>query len=109
MFWIAVIVIAILYFVNRSNSSRGERSLKATSPYDYNGQTAKIVATKGLKLRSQPNSSGMVLLTVPYNETVGIVDENGASETISGRTEKWYKVDYKGTIGWVWSGYLETQ
>jgi uncharacterized protein YgiM (DUF1202 family) len=40
---------------------------------------------------------------------VGIIDKNGDSETISEQTANWYKVDYKGTTGWLWSGYLQMQ
>lgn len=52
---------------------------------------------------------GTVLVTVPYNELVDLIDKNGDSETIDGQTANWYKVDYKGTTGWLWSGYLEAQ
>ena len=104
IFLIAVIIIAFFYFSNHSLSSP-----RTTSPYHYSGQTARIISTKGLNLRDQPSSSGTVLLTIPYNEIVGIIDKNGDSETISGQTANWHKVDYKGTAGWLWSGYLQTQ
>ncbi|WP_079686589.1 SH3 domain-containing protein [Ohtaekwangia koreensis] len=57
--------------------------------------------------RDQPSSSARVLLTIPHNEIVGIIDKNGGSETISGRTANWYKVDFKGKEGWLWGGYIE--
>ena len=105
IFWAALIVSAIFYFLNRrSNAPTVHSSLQ----YHYSGQTARIISAKGLNLRDQPSSSGTVLLTVPYNETVGIIDKNGDIETISGQTANWYKVDYKGTTGWLWSGYLKT-
>jgi len=105
IFWIAVIAILIFYFYNHTSPS----SSRETSTYQYSGETARVIATKGLNLRDQPSSSGTVLLTVPYNETVGIIDKNSNSETISGKTGAWYKVDYEGTTGWLWSGYLEVQ
>ena len=106
IFWIAVIGLAIFYF---SSSSKAGKSSQRSQSYHYSGQTARITATKGLNLRDQPGSAGAVLLTVPYNETVGIIDKSGHTETISGRTENWYKVDYKGAIGWLWGGYLKMQ
>lgn len=110
IFWIVIVVIAFFYFSNRcSDSTNGDSSSQKTSPYHYSGQTARIISTKGLNLRDLPSSSGTVLKTVPYNETVGIIDINGDSETISGQTANWYKVDYKGTTGWLWSGFLQTQ
>ncbi|MBT1685128.1 SH3 domain-containing protein [Dawidia soli] len=100
-------IIAIFFFNHFSSSSRRDSSSKKAASYQYSGQTAKVASTKGLNLRDQPGSSGTVLLTVPYNETVGVIDKNGDSETIAGKTANWYKVDYKGTIGWLWSGYLQ--
>jgi len=109
IFWTVVIasaIFSIIHFFNRRPSST---TAHGSMQYHYNGQTARIIPAKGLNLRDQPSSSGRVLLTVPYNEMVGIIDKNGNSETISGRTANWYKVDYKGTTGWLWSGYLETK
>jgi len=109
-FLIAVIITAFFYFSNHPlSSSKGDSSPWTTSPYHYSGQTARIISTKGLNLRDQPSSRGTVLLTIPYNEIVGIIDKNGDSETISGQTANWHKVDYNGTTGWLWSGYLQTQ
>ncbi len=106
IFWIAVVALAIFYYISWSKSHKSSPRVQA---YHYSGQTARIAAAKGLNLRDQPSSTGAVLLTVPYNETVGIIDKTGNSETISGRTANWYKVDYKGTVGWLWSGYLQVQ
>jgi uncharacterized protein YgiM (DUF1202 family) len=110
IFWIVVIITAFFYFSNHSlKPSKRDSLQRATSPYHYSGQTARIISPKGLNLRDQPTSNGTVLLTIPYNEVVGIIDKNGDSETISGQTANWYKVDYRGTAGWLWSGYLQTE
>ena len=95
-----------LFYKSSPGLSKGDRS---SEQYHYDGQTARIIPAKGLNLRVQPSSSSAVLLTVRCNETIGIIDKNGRSETISGQTANWFKVDYKGTIGWLWSGYLQTQ
>lgn len=97
--WIAVIALAIFYFFTRSS--------QGTSVFNSKSATARIISTKGLNLRNRPNSTATVLLTVPHNERVLILDMDGISETVSGKTANWYKVDYNGTIGWVWSGYLK--
>lgn len=110
IFWVAVVATAIFYFSNRSSSASKEKtSLRGSAPYHYSGQTAKVFSTKGLNLRDQSGSRGAVLRTIPYNSIVGIIDKDGASETIGGQTANWYKVDYQGTTGWVWSGYLQIQ
>jgi uncharacterized protein YgiM (DUF1202 family) len=101
IFWIAVIALAVFYFSTRS--SEGTLVYKSTT------KTARIISAKGLNLRDQPNSSAAVLLTVPHNEIVVIVNKNGISETIAGQTANWYKVDYNGTTGWLWSGYVREE
>lgn len=104
IFWIVVIVGAIFYFLNRSSNLSTR-----FGTYLHRGTTVRVISTKGLNLRDKPNSMGTVLVTVPYNELVDLIDKNGDSETIDGQTANWYKVDYKGTTGWLWSGYLEAQ
>lgn len=107
IFWLVVIGILIVAFLNRSRtSSKSSIQSDASSSY-YSRERGRIISTNGLNLRDTPNSNGAVLAKIPYNETVGIVDKNGTSETISGQTANWYKVEYNGTTGWIWSGYLE--
>lgn len=69
--------------------------------------TGRIKSHAGLNIRSEPNSKATVLGTVPYNEVVTITDKNGPSETISGQTANWVKIEYDRTYGWVWSGFIE--
>lgn len=108
IFWVIVIAIVILVYSTRSTTSpKRNASSQLASSYHSNGETARIISTKGLNLRDTPNSNGTILLTIPYNETVIIVDKNGNSETISGQKANWVKVDYNGTIGWLWSGFIE--
>ncbi len=103
---VVVILIVIGSFSKPQSSSSYQPT---TSSNNSNTITARIIAKDGLHLRNQPNSNGMVLLIVPYNETVSILDENGNNETISGQTANWYKVNYNGTEGWLWSGYLQQE
>lgn len=101
-----LVVIAIALFMYFNPFSPSSKPTQKVAGYQYSGSIARIAATKGLNLRDQPNSSATVLLTIPYNGIVGIIDKNGNSESIGGQTANWYKVDYQGTIGWLWSGYI---
>ena len=96
-FWIVAIIVTIYYFSNRNTSS-----------VLYNDNIARVVPTKGVNLRGNANTSSAVLLSIPFDEKVEIIDKTGPSETFSGHTAKWFKVSYHGTEGWLWSGYLET-
>jgi hypothetical protein len=106
IFWLVVICILILAFLNRLRTSSKSSTQSDASSLYYSRKRGRIISANGLNLRVTPNSDGAVLATVPYNETVGILDKNGMSETISGQTANWYKVEYNGTTGWIWSGYL---
>ena len=107
-FGLAVISIVLFSFLTRSTSLFKDNTLSKTSfPHYYNGETARVIPSNGLNLRDLPSLNGKVVLTIPYNETVGIIDKNGSLEMISGQTANWYKVDYNGAQGWLWSGYLK--
>jgi hypothetical protein len=103
---VAIAIALFMYFNPFSPLSKGNTPSQKAASYQDSGATARIAATKGLNLRDQPNSSATVLLTIPHNDIVGIIDKNGNSESIAGRTANWYKVDYQGTTGWLWSGYI---
>jgi hypothetical protein len=105
IFWIVVIIIAFFYFFNGSSNSTKRNKIRST--YEYSGPTARVISVKGLNLRSEGSSTASVILTVPYDEIVGILNNDGAMESISGKEARWFEVDYRGTTGWLWSGYLE--
>jgi uncharacterized protein YgiM (DUF1202 family) len=54
--------------------------------------------TANLNLRAKASTSGKVLLVIPVNS---LVDNYGQS------SNGYYKVAYKGTVGWAYSDYLE--
>jgi uncharacterized protein YgiM (DUF1202 family) len=97
------IIIIVLCASNQSSTS----SKHGISSQTTNLQNARVISKKGLNLRVEPTSNGIVLLTIPYNEKVIILEKNRDSETIPEQKANWFKVDYNGTTGWVWSGYLQ--
>ena len=61
-------------------------------------------AKSGLRMRSRPGLvDSKVILLIKKNEEISILDRNGPEETIDEKTGHWYKVDYQGNIGWVFS------
>lgn len=67
----------------------------------------RIISPNGLYLRAEPSSTSEDLLTIPYNETISILDTIGPNETFNGKSSNWYSVEYQNTKGWVWGGYIE--
>ncbi|TGL31649.1 SH3 domain-containing protein [Leptospira koniambonensis] len=64
-----------------------------------------VVANSGLSLRQSPKIDSNKLSVIPRDEFFIIVDKEGPEETIEGTTERWWKVNYKGEIGWLFSGF----
>ena len=101
---IVLAVIIIIVFFTRSSNNSTNKTL-----YETTQKSAVVTSTIGLNLRAEPNSSAKVINTIPYKSRVNIVDKSEISETIQGRKANWCKVQYNGTTGWLWSGYLKTQ
>ncbi len=63
-------------------------------------------APSGLRLRESPNTESKVILTIPYNEKVAILDEDDKSVTFENISGKWTKIRYNKNEGWVFGGFL---
>jgi len=55
-----------------------------------------ITASGGLNLRENPSTTAEVQMTIP----------RGATVTITGDQNDWYKITYRGSIGWVHADYV---
>jgi hypothetical protein len=64
--------------------------------YALVGGKAKVTASGGLHLRTQPTTGSAVLLTMP----------SGAVVSVLAAQSGWYKVNYSGHIGWAYGAYL---
>ena len=60
------------------------------------------LVTDDLRLRNAPSTSGVKLATIPKGEQIDVLQKDVANDG----TNIWYKVGYKGTIGYVSSMYL---
>lgn len=56
----------------------------------------KITASGGLNLRETPSSTGTVLITIPRDTTIELIEKQ----------DQWYKTTYQGKTGWVSADYL---
>lgn len=105
MWIINILLLAILIYKSKYPDSL--RKVDTESKYEYDGASAIVISPSGLNIRIEANSSSAVLGTVPYNKKIYILDKNGPSETISGQTASWIKIDYNGKVGWIWSGFVK--
>ena len=69
-------------------------------------QTRFVDAAGGLKLRSEPSAQADTITLIPNRAEVTLLQEQGDSVTISGKTGKWSQVKFQDKIGWAFGGFL---
>jgi len=72
------------------------------------GFTTAVVSVdnKTLNMRSEPSLSGKVIFKIPNESGVTVIEYDLEEKYIDGAKGRWCKVNYAGTIGWVWGNYL---
>jgi len=68
--------------------------------------TKYVTAPSGLRLRENPDINSKVILTIPCNEKIEIIEEKNGIVTFEKVTGKWTKIKYQKNIGWVFGGFL---
>lgn len=72
------------------------------------GSTLQVLAPSGLKLRTSPSMDSGVIVIMPHGAEVSLIAFD--SEEVTTRVEwvdgQWIKVDYNGSIGWAFDGFL---
>lgn len=100
---IVLLIILIYDPVKRTNTtSTGGTQIEIPS-----NANAQVIADKGLRLRQEPDDNSTILITIPSDAYVEVIDENGPEYTLSGRTENWYQINYNGETGWAWGGLIK--
>ena len=67
---------------------------------------ATVQTAAGLTMRDQPNTGGKSIIVIPDGNTVKILGKGASEETIAGKTSVWYHVEWNGSRGWVFGGFL---
>ena len=73
------------------------------------GHTTATVAVDNttLNMRSEPNLKSQVILKIPTRSSVTVLEYDLQETYIDGSKGRWCRINYAGTIGWVWGNYLE--
>ena len=66
-----------------------------------------VVTSPQLRLREAPSINAKALITLWKGYTVEIVDRTQTEDTISGMSDYWYNINYRGLRGWVFGYYLD--
>lgn len=71
----------------------------------------QVMALSGLKMRSEPSLTAKKILTIPYNESVTVLETGFGKLSVQELENfhikgEWVKVSYDGKEGYVFNGYL---
>ncbi len=67
-----------------------------------------IVNTKGQPMRSKPGENSPILANLPLNHIGEILEKSSELVTHSNTKGYWFRTEYKGKMGWIFSGYAVT-
>ena len=65
-----------------------------------------VVNSPYLRVRSQAASDAPEVTRLREGSIVEIVTSSTSEETVEGKTDRWYEVQYQGRRGWVFGSYL---
>ncbi|MES0492047.1 MAG: SH3 domain-containing protein [Leptospirales bacterium] len=72
----------------------------------YEADYYYVLAHSGLSLREQPSSDSLKLKKIPYNTKIVVEKFTDVKNTFQGIKNRWARVRYNGTTGFVFSGFL---
>jgi len=60
-----------------------------------------------IRVRDQPVPDAALVTMLRSGSIVEIVTSSSNEETIEGKTDRWYQIQYQGRRGWVFGSYLQ--
>jgi len=60
-----------------------------------------------IRVRNEPLPDAALVTMLRSGSIVEIVTSSGTEETIEGKTDRWYQIQYQGRRGWVFGSYLK--
>lgn len=79
----------------------------AVALYAAGAVTATVSVKEGLRIRSGPAQNAQKLGVIPEGTAVVVLEEKDPEVTVAGRKGRWTRVNWNGTIGWVFGGFLD--
>lgn len=105
LFWPAVCAVLIL---GGCSSPRQYAGLKLPPTPVLTIETSYgVVDFPLLRVRSDPVPEGALVTMLRAGAIVEIVTSSSNEETIEGKTNRWYQVQYQGRRGWVFGSYIK--
>ncbi len=67
----------------------------------------KVTAESGLNMREQPNTSALIVVSIPYDHLLLVCTSTSGKLEIAQTTGYWRQASYDGKMGYVYDAYLE--
>ncbi len=67
---------------------------------------SRVTAKSGLVIRDNPSVEGNEITVAPHNAKLNVIDNQVASDYISGKSGNWYQVEYNGKTGYAWGNLI---
>lgn len=90
-------------FVKPASRSIESKSIETKTSKSSKNSTVKITAKSGLNLRSSAGTNKSKILAIPYKKKATWIDKT--KKTVNG--VDWYKLSYRGEIGWAMAKWLK--
>jgi hypothetical protein len=90
----------------RGNADHPETEAK-TNESSVMTELAIVNEPDGMRFRESPSVTGTKIGYAPYKSVITILQKDGPNATIHGITAKWYKIEFQGKVGWMFSAFLK--
>jgi len=85
-----------VYSLMREHMKVEPSSISTTNSVNDNSKKGRITASAGLNLRETPSSTGAILIIIPEDTTIDLIDKQ----------DQWYKTTYQSKTGWISADYV---
>ena len=96
-----------LFLLCCGGSGGTERVTLPATPVLSIRSTWAVVKSPLLRVRQEPSNQSIVLSHVRMGSLVEVLTKSDKEDTVENETAWWYRVDYQGLKGWVFSSYIE--
>jgi len=118
-FFYLLVIISLCGCVNKKTTENDKTAESGNNPVnnttigeDINNpelpveEKVYVVSFDGLYLRSNYGITGTIIMLLPHNTELTVLERSEEKETIDNINDYWYKVDTGKETGWVFGGYL---
>jgi len=103
----AVFVLSVLAFAGCSGQSRYAGLKLPPTPVLTIQTFYGVVDFAYIRVRTDPLPDAGLVTMLRSGAIVEIVTSSSNEETIEGKTDRWYQIQYQGRRGWVFGSYLK--